>query len=115
MNSREDAAFAYVRFESKGRRFPDANRAGHLRLRHSQGWNLPGDRLGAVSHRVFSLRMARFTHHLLCFRPATITSLFAVACLDYFILQPVFSFEVNEPQNLVALAPFESYALNVSR
>jgi K+-sensing histidine kinase KdpD len=48
-------------------------------------------------------------------RQATLTSLLAVACLDYFIVPPVFSFDFGEPQNLVALTTFEFCALIVSR
>ena len=41
------------------------------------------------------------------FRQATLTSLIGVACLDYFIVPPIFSFEFGSTQNLVALATFE--------
>src|SRR5271165_6616960 len=46
---------------------------------------------------------------------ATLTSVIAVACLDYFIVPPIFSFELGSTQNLVALATFEFCALIVSR
>jgi two-component system sensor histidine kinase KdpD len=46
---------------------------------------------------------------------ATLTSVLGVACLDYFIVSPVFSFQFGDPQNLVALATFEFCALVVSR
>jgi two-component system sensor histidine kinase KdpD len=49
------------------------------------------------------------------FRQATIISLFAVACLDYFIVPPIFSFEFGGTANFVALVTFESCALIVSR
>ena len=49
------------------------------------------------------------------FREATITSLAAVACLDYFFIPPLFGFNVNDPQNWVSLATFEVTALIVSR
>jgi two-component system sensor histidine kinase KdpD len=49
------------------------------------------------------------------FRQATVTSLLAVACLDYFIIPPTFSFDFGEPRNLVALVTFEFCALIVSR
>jgi two-component system sensor histidine kinase KdpD len=48
-------------------------------------------------------------------RQATLTSILAVFCLDYFIVPPVFSFDFGSPQNLVALATFEACALIVSR
>ena len=49
------------------------------------------------------------------FRQATLTSILSVACLDYFIVPPIFSFEFGSTQNLVALATFELCALIVSR
>jgi two-component system sensor histidine kinase KdpD len=49
------------------------------------------------------------------FRVATVVSLFAVNCLDYFFVPPIFSFTIGDPQNLVALATFEITALLVSR
>jgi len=48
-------------------------------------------------------------------RQATLTSILGVACLDYFIVPPIFSFDFGEPQNLIALATFEFCALIVSR
>jgi two-component system sensor histidine kinase KdpD len=48
-------------------------------------------------------------------RQATLASLIAVACLDYFIVPPIFSFEFGSTRNLVALATFEFCALTVSR
>jgi two-component system sensor histidine kinase KdpD len=49
------------------------------------------------------------------FWEATITSLAALACLNYFFIPPVYSFYVDDPQNWVALITFESTALLVSR
>jgi two-component system sensor histidine kinase KdpD len=49
------------------------------------------------------------------FAEATVTSVFAVACLNYFFVPPVLSFEVAEPENWFGLAAFESTALAVSR
>ena len=49
------------------------------------------------------------------FWEATITSLVAVACLDYFFIPPLYTFNVNDPQNWVSLATFETTALIVSR
>jgi two-component system sensor histidine kinase KdpD len=48
-------------------------------------------------------------------RQATFTSVIGVACLDYFIVPPIFSFEPGSTQNLVALATFIFCALIVSR
>lgn len=48
-------------------------------------------------------------------RQATLTSFVGVACLDYFIVPPIFSFKFGSTQNLVALATFEFCALIVSR
>jgi two-component system, OmpR family, sensor histidine kinase KdpD len=49
------------------------------------------------------------------FGQATLTSFIAVSCLDYFIVPPVFSFDIGDSKNLVALATFEFCALIVSR
>jgi len=49
------------------------------------------------------------------FGQATLTSLIAVGCLDYFIVPPVFSFDIGDSNNLVALATFEFCALIVSQ
>ncbi len=49
------------------------------------------------------------------FPEATVTSLLAVGCLNYFFIRPLFSFEVADPENWVGLAAFESTALVVSR
>jgi two-component system sensor histidine kinase KdpD len=49
------------------------------------------------------------------FREATVTSLIAVNCLNYFFIPPVFTWTVADPQNWVALATFEIAALTVSR
>ncbi len=49
------------------------------------------------------------------FWPASLASLLAVACLDYFLLPPVFRFNVSDPQDWVALAAFEITALVISR
>jgi two-component system sensor histidine kinase KdpD len=46
---------------------------------------------------------------------ATLTSFIGVACLDYFIVPPIFSFELGSTQDLVALATFVFCALIVSR
>jgi len=49
------------------------------------------------------------------FWEATITSLAALTCLNYFFVPPVHTFYVADPQNWVALLTFESTALLVSR
>src|SRR5579862_8900478 len=49
------------------------------------------------------------------FWEATVTSLVALACLNYFFVPPVYSFYVADPQNWVALITFESTALLVSQ
>jgi two-component system, OmpR family, sensor histidine kinase KdpD len=49
------------------------------------------------------------------FWEATVTSLVALTCLNYFFVPPVYSFYVADPQNWVALITFESTALLVSR
>ncbi len=49
------------------------------------------------------------------FWEATITSLVALICLNYFFVPPVFTFYVADPQNWIALITFESTALLVSR
>jgi len=49
------------------------------------------------------------------FWEATIASLAAVVCLDYFFTPPLFGFNVSDPQNWISLATFETAALMVSR
>ena len=49
------------------------------------------------------------------FWEASVTSLIAVNCLNYFFVPPVFTWTVADPQNWVALATFEIAALAVSR
>lgn len=49
------------------------------------------------------------------FWEASFTSLFAVGCLNYFFIPPIFSWTISDPQNWVALATFEAAALAVSR
>lgn len=53
---------------------------------------------------------------ILCgFWQASIVSVLACACLDYFFYPPVLQFTVNDPQDWVALGAFELSALLVSR
>ena len=49
------------------------------------------------------------------FWEASVTSLIAVNCLNYFFVPPVFTWTVSDSQNWVALATFEIAALTVSR
>lgn len=49
------------------------------------------------------------------FWQATVVSLLAFCCLDYFFIPPVFTFTITDPQNWVSLAVFETSALIVSR
>jgi two-component system sensor histidine kinase KdpD len=53
---------------------------------------------------------------ILCgFWQATIVSILACACLDYFFYPPVLVFTISDPQDWVALGAFELSALVVSR
>ena len=53
---------------------------------------------------------------VLCgFWPASLTSLVAVACLDYYFTPPIFTFNITDPQDWVALGAFEATALIISR
>jgi two-component system, OmpR family, sensor histidine kinase KdpD len=53
---------------------------------------------------------------ILCgFWQASIVSVLACACLDYFFYPPLWTFNVADPQNWVALGAFEISALLVSR
>jgi two-component system sensor histidine kinase KdpD len=53
---------------------------------------------------------------ILCgFWQASVVSVLACACLDYFFYPPLFHFTVNDPQDWVALGSFEISALLVSR
>jgi two-component system, OmpR family, sensor histidine kinase KdpD len=49
------------------------------------------------------------------FGQATVTSIIAVVCLNYFFVPPTFTFVVADPENWVALGAFEFTALIVSR
>jgi two-component system sensor histidine kinase KdpD len=53
---------------------------------------------------------------ILCgFWQASVVSLLACACLDYFFYPPLLTFSINDPQDWVALGAFEISALLVSR
>ncbi len=49
------------------------------------------------------------------FGAATVASLLAVNCLNYFFIPPIFSFRIYDPENWLALGAFEFTALVVSR
>jgi two-component system, OmpR family, sensor histidine kinase KdpD len=49
------------------------------------------------------------------FWQASLTSLVAAACLDYFFTQPYFHFTITDPQNWVALGVFQIAAVIISR
>jgi two-component system sensor histidine kinase KdpD len=49
------------------------------------------------------------------FWEASVTSLLAVNCLNYFFVPPILTWTISDPQNWVALATFEAAALTVSR
>jgi len=49
------------------------------------------------------------------FREATLASLIAFGCLNYFFIPPLLTFTVSDPENWVALVTFEITALTVSR
>src|ERR1700753_2149313 len=56
------------------------------------------------------------TEAILCgFWQATIVSLLACACLNYFFYPPILVFSISDPQDWVALGAFELSALVVSR
>jgi two-component system sensor histidine kinase KdpD len=48
------------------------------------------------------------------FLEAAIASLLAVACLDYYFTQPIFAFDMADPQDAVALCSFETVVLIIS-
>src|SRR5450631_1970361 len=49
------------------------------------------------------------------FWEATVASVVASACLNYYFIPPIFSFRVSDGQDVIALIAFESTALIVSR
>jgi two-component system, OmpR family, sensor histidine kinase KdpD len=49
------------------------------------------------------------------FAAASIVSVFATLCLEFFFAPPLFSFRVDRPDNWIALATFEGVSLMVSR
>ena len=48
------------------------------------------------------------------FWQASVTSLLAMACLDFFFSPPLFHFVITDPQNWVALGAFEITAVVIS-
>ena len=64
----------------------------------------------------FLLLLVVVSEAILCgFWQATIVSLLACACLDYFFYPPLLQFTIGDPQDWVALGAFEISALVVSR
>jgi len=49
------------------------------------------------------------------FWPATLTSLAAMACLDYYFTPPIFTFNIDDPQDWVSMGTFVLTALVISR
>jgi two-component system, OmpR family, sensor histidine kinase KdpD len=49
------------------------------------------------------------------FIEATVVSIMAVACLDFFFTRPLFALYMSDPQDWVALGAFEAVVLSVSR
>ncbi len=49
------------------------------------------------------------------FWPATLTSIAAVACLDYYFTPPILTFNIADPQDWLSLTTFEVTAVIVSR
>ncbi len=49
------------------------------------------------------------------FWPASLTSIVAVVCLDYYFTPPIFTFNVADPQDYVELGAFELTAVVISR
>ena len=83
--------------------------------------------LGAITYLGFILRVDIATigfiylilvvaTALFCgFWYASLVSLLAVACLDYFFIQPIFRFAISDPHNWVALIAFQTTALVIGR
>ena len=64
----------------------------------------------------FLLLLTVVTVAILCgFWEATIVSILACLCLDFFFYPPIFTFNIQDPQDWVALGAFEISALVVSR
>jgi two-component system, OmpR family, sensor histidine kinase KdpD len=72
-----------------------------------------GQNSGSVA--CFYLVIVILTAYYGGFRQATLVSVAAVACLDYFFNEPIFSFTVNRPSDWVDLGAFEFTALVISR
>lgn len=63
----------------------------------------------------FYLLLVLMTAAVYGFWQATILSFFAILCLDYLFIPPIFRFDLDDPMDWVALAEFEVTALIVSR
>lgn len=86
-----------------------------------------GSAVLSVSYCAFRLHFNLPTAGFLClllvvltalksgFWEATVASVAAVACLDYFFAPPIYSFHVADPENWVALVAFEVTALIICR
>jgi two-component system sensor histidine kinase KdpD len=72
-------------------------------------------RINLLTISLFYLLIVVAVASLFGFWQASLVSLLAVACLDYFFLPPIFHFDVADPQDWVALATFEVTALAISR
>ena len=64
---------------------------------------------------LFYLLLVVMVAALFGFWPASLTSVVAVACLDYFFTPPIFTFNITDPQDYVELGAFEVTALVISR
>jgi two-component system sensor histidine kinase KdpD len=49
------------------------------------------------------------------FWQASLVSILAAACIDYFFAPPLFHFSISDPQDWISLATFEAFALLISR
>jgi len=106
--------------------------AGYWKLVRTRMWLLRGYLAGLAAVALatliaFRLHLNLSTSGSVCFLivvmvsvawgfwEASLTSLLAVSCLNYFFVPPLFTWSVSDPQNWVALATFEVAALTVSR
>ena len=95
----------------------------------SFAWEIIGGALGffvatlVAWHLHLALPSVAFLYFLLIvlaavrwgFWEATVATVAAVACLDFFFAEPIFSFRIRNTQNWIALGAFEITALVVSR
>ena len=104
-------------------RWIEPHRSFHVLLQNLIAWAV----VALLTYSTFALRinpMAISSLYLmtvvamasLCgFWQASLTSLLAVACLDYFFMPPLFRFNVTDQQDWVTLITFEATALVISR